>query len=167
MLICSKYDDAKHRNFVYKAYLTSQRAASGASAATDRQYYDVEEPLLERLLAHPTTVCLVATHPEEDDLYYGVIIGRHGRGQQSACIDFVYTKKALRGYGVARGLYQELRKIIGPPLYASHYPHVGWQRKRWPELGLKYNMYSRLNVCLEGILEHKYGEQNWELVEVK
>lgn len=151
-----KYDPAKHRNFILNGYLKATRRSQSAKYATDRQFYDFAEPLMDAVLRSATV--LVATSPEDDDIFVGFIIGRCKRGRQRSCIDFVYVKSPMRHFGVAHMLLEGLEARLGPIQQHSHPPYTNWQRLKVMDLGWEYNPYSIWSSVIRG----KYEEDNKE-----
>lgn len=143
-----KYNIAKHRNFILNSYLKAVRKGMDARYATERQFYDFSEPYFDSL----TRVAITLVAESDDGVFIGFIVGRPWRGIQPACLDYVYVKKPMRRFGVAKALLAALVEQTGGIKQYSQRPLQRWQdtyAANW-----QYNPYSGWSSVIAGKYEN-------------
>lgn len=93
--------------FICNSFLKSYRSASSVSGVPNTLYYPAMHAIVTHLLTKSNVV--IACDPSESTVIFGYAIGEVVK--DDLILHWVYTKHALRNFGIAKALETELLKL--------------------------------------------------------
>ena len=120
--------EPRDRDFVQATLLNHfYEESHWALRLTTRTFFDGHGPLVQTLLDRSTVTTLVACETEDPDALLGFVVFEHADQYGNAPIlDFLYVKKAWRGLGIGRMLFE----ATGFPKDLAGV-HVSFATKAW------------------------------------
>lgn len=117
--------------FIYSTWLKGLRFGNDTFGLIDQHiYFDRYHEVIEKILALPTTLILVACLADDPDTILGYsVVGPPGT------LHYIHVKQAWRRFGIAQKLVPEEVKFV------THVTKVGWSilKKKYP--AAKYNPF--------------------------
>lgn len=95
-------------NFIRNSWLKSYRDNPAVTCVSTTVYYQRMHAILDNLIAHPDTRCVIACDPGMPGQIFGYGVGEV-QGSD-LYIHWVYTKHPFRNFGLGKALEAELKK---------------------------------------------------------
>ena len=124
-----------------------------AQRLTTRTFFDGHTVLVQTLLDRPTVHVLVACEKDDEDALLGfAIFEPRDEFGNAPVFDFLYVKKAWRGLGIGRMLFEAARAEASLP-EDLHGVHVSYATKAWfttkSQKGLEERFRATFNPYLQ------------------
>lgn len=128
-----------HEAFVYASWINNFATNSWlAGAIKRRQFFKMHHAVIERILKRPTTVCLVATMKEDQDVAFGFLVAERAQ-EEAPTVHFCFVKEDFRKMGIGRLLVQALDWDLNKCFYTHSVNDINWCLSKFP--GLKFYPY--------------------------
>lgn len=109
--------------FILNSWLKSHCESKILSPYLPREmYFHLHHPILEAILARPTTKISMAVNTEDPTLIYGYCV--YEILKSANVFHYVYVKRAFNGFGIATDLINSMPFKLDN-VYVTHLTHVG------------------------------------------
>lgn len=88
--------------FIFNSWLKSYRDANAVAGVPNTLYFKGQHEVVERILARPGLLVLVACTPEDEKQILGYVVASETKA--GTVLHWLYVKHPFRGFGIAREL---------------------------------------------------------------
>ncbi len=95
--------------------------------------FKLHQRVINRIIARPTVLCLVATMKEDPEVAFGFLVSER-ESQHVPAVHFLYVKEHFRNMGISKLLMQTLDWDLNRCFYTHHAGDINLFLGKFPEM---------------------------------